>query len=171
MNNPFEIKDKSIVHYRRIVCDAIVFPWEPMPEVQPANFQGLIDYLRICEPYCDCFGNNWDYRKLHPAAVFEERNHYLDYGSHQQFYIPEPFDPDLWHDNVLDIFLKDEEPLNFKCPDCGKSLYLKTTQFEIIGNETYHVYHCQICNYESPGFDMVEKLNEYMKGKTSEISC
>lgn len=108
--NPFEIQNKSVIHYRRIICDAIVMPWEPMPEVQPANFQGLIDYLRTCEPYYDCFGNNWDYRKLRPAAVFEECNHYLDYGSHQQFYIPEPFDPELWHDNVLDIFLKDENP-------------------------------------------------------------
>ena len=154
----YKIEDRTIVHYRRVINDAVCTPWVPMPEVQPANLEGLINFLKKCSHNRDFFGNFWAPERLRFAGMFEDDEHYLAYGDRQQFFIPEP----ISRDNEIILSFTDDEDQPFNCPYCGEKMYVDSTQFGLIGNETYYRYTCPDCTVNVGCATTVHELNRWM---------
>lgn len=67
------------IKFRRVVNDAVAWPWEDMPEVQPATLKGLVEYLKICP--------GWDFRRLSTEYQGWD-SHQVSYGMRALFWIP-----------------------------------------------------------------------------------
>lgn len=149
--------DRTIVNYRRVINDAVCNPWEPMPEVQPPTLDGLIEFIKGCEHNTDFYGNLWDHTRLQYSGTFEDVGHFVCCGHNNQFYLPEPVDPEdprLNMDAGVD--------LSFECPYCGDDLRPHETQYGLVGAELHHVLRCVHCRIEVGGFVTKRALRNHM---------
>lgn len=89
------MNNNTIIHYRRVVNDAVVYPWEEMPEIYPPTLYGLVEFIKTCP--------GWDYRLL--SLEHQGWNkHQVSYGPRALFWIPEIPNPDcfIWLDQAED---------------------------------------------------------------------
>jgi hypothetical protein len=68
-----------MVRYRRVVNDAVVGPWEDMPEVIPPTLKGLCGFIELCP--------GWDIKKFEGIRTRDRR--IINYGDRSQFMIDE----------------------------------------------------------------------------------
>jgi hypothetical protein len=120
-----------IIKYRTVINDAAVWPWEDMPEVQPATLTGLINYLR------QTCGINPE--PLEPDA-WRSEGYAVRYGYHKQFWLPVyPTDAELelmvsWH----------KEPEAPQCPVCNTDMSFTRVITAGITEEN-HALSCNKC--------------------------
>jgi len=99
MNNPIakrlgelgvndEVKEfHHVIHWRRVLNDAVVGTWERMPEIVDYTLRGLVEYLKKCP--------GWDINELELDRCFEtylkmnkQTYFVIDYGLRDQFLVP-----------------------------------------------------------------------------------
>jgi hypothetical protein len=125
-------RDPQIVNFRKVVNDAMVHPWEHMPEVQPPTVTGLIAYLKIC---------HWDPHALR-ADGWRGDGYVLKYGNHRQFWLPIHATPE--EQELLESFLKEPND-EIPCPFCKTQMDFGTELKGIPADEE-HVLICKQCD-------------------------
>jgi hypothetical protein len=88
----WEPENPGVVNYRFVVNDAVVHPWEPMPEAG-RTLTELVEFLKTCSHTRDRIGNRWDWRRLRSGGAFHDvgqPQHIISYGDRSQFWIPVP---------------------------------------------------------------------------------
>lgn len=103
-------KNTTIINYRWVVNDAVVWPWEPMPDAGKTIYD-LAEFLKTCTCSRDRLGEAWDYRRLKYGGAWNL--HIVTYGAMSQFWIPVV-------PQESDFTWQHQEELTVEC--CGRTL-------------------------------------------------